>query len=834
MNVRGWRQFDFSLGVQDATTWLLKKPNELQRGINLKFTEKVGGFQRRAGFVREGEQFSTVPNPPQGGHVAKFSTGARRFVAVNNDAGTATVIRVQDTGDGTWADLSDLPVYPADTILFFLDYLDEVYVSGFDPATKDPVQPINIDKDLDVSTTRNILHAPWGYFWCEYLGLLYMANVDVNGERHKDRIYKSSPPLGAMTFVQGAQTDELTEIDLIDNIPKMTSNTAPSGVAAASTIANSSNDAYRAMDDNLTNKWTANATTGWLRYDFGSGNDKVITHYSIVGQHSDGTTGDTQAPKDWTFEGSNDASAWTVIDTQTNVATWASEERRVYTTTNETSYRYYRLNITANQGHGTLLKVTEFELLTSLQTSQSLFLKVDSVRYLKPNMEIDIYKAGTETKLYDMTVDAVDKNENTFTFAPHTYDLVAADFDTATDTVTIPDSAKFPTGTPLKFSSAATLPAGLTADTIYYSINTSATTLKVATSYNYAVLGEAVDITDTGTAGATHKIHLSYVLEDNDEIWLDGTKGKLNLFWNTDYPTPQTTGEFLHIKPGTDASPTISGVGVSANRMFIFTKNSATRYDSQNLVVFNHSIGCISHRSIQNIDDDWLIWVDAKGNIRARSENMGAQENISRAIRNPWMRKLTMEQKKAINGSVVDEVYKAYIGEVEGKHMRVVYDFEANAWSPEHLAYPPLIQFSDDLSGELKPYFLSNNGRLYQDETGNLDDDKPIPFLAGTGRDMFGAEQTKRFVGMLLFTRNCSGLRLQAAVDGGQMETIGIIEGVVCYIEFPQNGDNKLPLGVSFDWQIAGNLKGEPPEVEGAVVYYSPEETYPSAKQQPR
>ena len=101
MNINKWRQFDFSLGVQNATTWLLKKPNELARGLNLRFTETVGGFERRPGFAQAGSQFSSA-NAPQGGHIAKFSTGSRRFVAVNNDADSATIIRYQDSGTGGW------------------------------------------------------------------------------------------------------------------------------------------------------------------------------------------------------------------------------------------------------------------------------------------------------------------------------------------------------------------------------------------------------------------------------------------------------------------------------------------------------------------------------------------------------------------------------------------------------------------------------------------------------------------------------------------------------------------------------------------------------------
>lgn len=830
MNINRWRQFDFSLGVQNATTWLLKKPNELARGLNLRFTETVGGFERRPGFMQAGSQFSAT-NAPQGGHIAKFSTGSRRFVAVNNDADSATIIRYQDSASGTWTTLSNIPTWPADSIMFFVDYLDEVYVTGFNPVNSEPVQPVNINKDLDVSTSRNILHMPWGYFLEEYLGLLYVANVKIGSTRYPDRVYKSSPPLGAMTYVQGNQTDTLTSVTFLDNVPTMTGASSPSGtVAAVSTYAGF--NAYSAFNDLLTrvNSWftTDPATSGWISYDFGSGVTKTITHYSLTPLATDMSSGDADwAPKTWTFEGSNDGSAWTVIDTQTNVPGWSAGEKRTYATSNTTAYRYYRVNVSAIQeSTGTnLVTINEIELLTSLTGDQAIEIKLDSVRYVKAGDAIDIYKAGTDTKLYDLLVATVDKVRNVITVAPEKRTIATGDVNTTTNVITIATAATFPTGTPVKFTTTTGLPAPLVAGTIYYVINVSSTTIKLATTLDNATVGNAIDITSTGTG--THYMRMSYVFSDNDEVWLDGTKGKLNLFWNTDYPNPEQTGEYLGIKPGTDSNNTISAIKASSNRLFIWTKNSGTRYDGQNLIVFNKAVGCISHRSVANIDDDWLIWVDQKGNVRARSENQGAQENISRAIRNDYLRGLTLEQLKATSAGIVDQTYKLYLGTIDGKYTRVCYDFDANTWSPEQLGYPALIHANDDYTGILRPYFFSNNGRLYQDEIGNLDDDKKIVFNAGTGRDMFQTEQRKKFYGIRLFTRNCNGLRIQGAVDGGQMQTLGRIDGEVSTIIFAENGDNVLDRGVSIDWQISGKLDGDPPKVDGAIVYWIPEEDVP-------
>ena len=836
MNIQSYPQFDFSLGVQDATTFLLKQPNELNRGINLRFTETVGAFERRMGFERAGAAFAT-DKAALGGFIAKFSTGAVRLVAVNNSGDTATIIRSQNSGTGAWNTLSGLPTYPPNAVIFFKYYLDEVYVSGFDPVTGDPIQPINIDKTLNVSTTRNLLHAPWPYFFEEYLGVMYAGNVKIGANRYKDRVYKSSPPLGAITFIQGAQDNTYADETLVNQVPDMTSNSAPFGVASASTEVNSANQAWGAFDRDTAgtannNRWLASTTTGWIQYDFGSGNAKVIKSYAVA-PPSPAT--DNRGPKTWTMQGSNNGSSWTTLDTQTNVPAFSTNgEERMFSMSNTTAYRYYRMNITANQGAGDYVGLGELKLYAALEANRLIEFKVDSVRYIKPGDTLDFYKASTDTKLFTITVNTVDKTENTFTIFP-LYDTDGT-FDSTNDWLaftggTEPSLTDIPTGTPIRFTTTGSMPSGLTALQTYYAIRVSGdnTKIRLAATEEQARIGDYINFTSNGSG--TFQLERMYSVDDNDEIWLTGTKGRLNIFWNYDYPNEENA-EFLALKPGTDGSNTVSGMGASANRLFLFTKNSGSRYDGQNLIVFNHSVGCISHRSIANIDDDWLIWVDAKGNIRARSEGQGAQENISRAIRNPWLRKLTQEQLKAVNTGIVDQVAKIYLGEIGGQYMRVCYDFEANTWSPERLGYPALIQDSDDYTGELKPYFYSSNGFLYMDETGNLDDNKKIAFEGGTGKNILGTPRKKRFYGMLVFSRNCNGLRIQAAVDGGQMRTIGRIEGESCFFKFPEQGDNKLPLGVAFDWQVMGSLEGDPPAVDGAVIYWVPEEDVPSERRQ--
>ena len=129
-------------------------------------------------------------------------------------------------------------------------------------------------------------------------------------------------------------------------------------IAAADSNLGSGFEPWRAFNGNFdgaTDRWIKNGTGGWLSMDFGSG--IVINGYRVTG-----TTTQTVNPRNWTFEGSNNNSTWTVLHTVTNGA-GISGMYQATNIGNVTSYRYYRINISLNGG-GTQLGISEFELYT--------------------------------------------------------------------------------------------------------------------------------------------------------------------------------------------------------------------------------------------------------------------------------------------------------------------------------------------------------------------------------------------------------------------------------------------------------------------------------------
>ena len=99
----------------------------------------------------------------------------------------------------------------------------------------------------------------------------------------------------------------------------MTSNTAPSPLVASANSDNVGNEAYFAFNDVLTGAdWlTANTVvTGYLKIDLGSGNGIAPTSFRLGAPETPDRT-----PNDFTIQGSNNDSDWTILATYAGMAT---------------------------------------------------------------------------------------------------------------------------------------------------------------------------------------------------------------------------------------------------------------------------------------------------------------------------------------------------------------------------------------------------------------------------------------------------------------------------------------------------------------------------------
>lgn len=126
--------------------------------------------------------------------------------------------------------------------------------------------------------------------------------------------------------------------------PAMTGLTTPSGTVSSSS---GTAAAWRVFDRDRTEEITIdNASSGWVQYQFASSAKRVADAYWI--------TSPDNSPSDmfteWEFQGSNDGTNFTTLDSRSGEVGWGSSETRYFDFLNETAFEYYRLTFRGGGG----------------------------------------------------------------------------------------------------------------------------------------------------------------------------------------------------------------------------------------------------------------------------------------------------------------------------------------------------------------------------------------------------------------------------------------------------------------------------------------------------
>ena len=113
------------------------------------------------------------------------------------------------------------------------------------------------------------------------------------------------------------------------------------GTATATVAADS---AEKVFDSNTATRWFTggNGKVGAVQYDFGGGRAPVIERYTVTSANDV----PERDPKDWQFQGSNDGTNWTTLDTQSGQTFPFRYYEMEYAVSKPAAYRYYRLSIT--------------------------------------------------------------------------------------------------------------------------------------------------------------------------------------------------------------------------------------------------------------------------------------------------------------------------------------------------------------------------------------------------------------------------------------------------------------------------------------------------------
>ncbi|WP_375448385.1 cellulose binding domain-containing protein [uncultured Fibrella sp.] len=111
-------------------------------------------------------------------------------------------------------------------------------------------------------------------------------------------------------------------------------------------------------DGSFSTKWLDLSPTSFVQFAYNV--PQIWTAYVLVS----GDDAPERDPKNWTLQGSNDGMTWTTLDTKTGQAWSGRVQKRSFSFANTTAYRYYKLDITLNNG-APLVQLSELQLTTT-------------------------------------------------------------------------------------------------------------------------------------------------------------------------------------------------------------------------------------------------------------------------------------------------------------------------------------------------------------------------------------------------------------------------------------------------------------------------------------
>jgi PKD repeat protein len=142
-------------------------------------------------------------------------------------------------------------------------------------------------------------------------------------------------------------------------VPVMTSNTAPSPNTSTARSEYPGYEAWHAFDGDKVGSGFWNSLGSpyqWVQIYTPTGH--IAANYTVWPLMSS----ENYRPETWTFEGSNDNSTFTVLDTRSGITNWGTSNPQSFEFTNANSYTYYRMNVTTSSGTATYVCIQELQI----------------------------------------------------------------------------------------------------------------------------------------------------------------------------------------------------------------------------------------------------------------------------------------------------------------------------------------------------------------------------------------------------------------------------------------------------------------------------------------
>lgn len=115
-----------------------------------------------------------------------------------------------------------------------------------------------------------------------------------------------------------------------------------------------------AFDNDENTKYLTRRTTAWLKIEFNEA--FKVEQYGIVSANDS----PDRDPKNWRLEASSDESNWTVLDNKENQVFDQRYQKRYFEVKNTGAYKFYRLNITQNNGNSSMTQLADWLLFADV------------------------------------------------------------------------------------------------------------------------------------------------------------------------------------------------------------------------------------------------------------------------------------------------------------------------------------------------------------------------------------------------------------------------------------------------------------------------------------
>lgn len=254
----------------------------------------------------------------------------------------------------------------------------------------DPVEHINISQGIEDMPVGNIIShvgttAPKHYLICDgneygidqypYLAQHIQDNFGIVNYFGGD---------GVNTFCVPNISTEYNEIT-----PIMTSNNFPAPYVISASSINANQHAYLAFNGTVnspSDSWAASTVNSWLKIDFSK--LVIVSKFAITGID----TNSLYNPKDFILYGSNDDVTYYEIHEVVNQTNWKSKEYREYILDHAVQYRYYKLEITSNNGAPysaiSLLHFYSSATISCIKYEPTYFMEIqrNNTNYLSPTL----------------------------------------------------------------------------------------------------------------------------------------------------------------------------------------------------------------------------------------------------------------------------------------------------------------------------------------------------------------------------------------------------------------------------------------------------------------